>query len=415
MEMKALYYPYARSFNRVMLKQAILLFDEVWFADPVGLTLRKQFIDQHTGPARTHLDEWQSISEDYDFLIEQGVVNVFDPVQEWGNHLNAKYLQDLVLDDLQDEEFVATASTLASRDHWQLIGKRMPSSDFFEAVVTFLKRQKRTRPHLKVPRVSKTLRTVNIPDVEVSDYLHGCDKLDHYRYGFGHYTLPSSCGYSLNINQGLLFSEKRDWQLLTDDGIALRLLNRKYLRAKTLLQHPATIPSVLLERTPEHFSKYNVLALNLIKSLIPSEELDKRSFAELIKFKKANSDLHDRFCFYLTELTSQLESEPWSENFGTEVLKLIDKKVIPEVNKVRTEMSSSYEKMFGSILTKTVATITPTLAMSLFSGLTSGQILSLSLAAVSGVLSLSFPDIVDLWQSKRKWSRSAVSFLLKLE
>ena len=150
--------------------------------------------------------------------------------------------------------------------------------------------------------------------------------------------------------------------------------------------------------------------------------MEKRSFKEIIKFKESERNSFERFQSYIFELTSQLNAEPWSEKLENEIIKLIDIKIIPESQKVRDNLHSAYEKMFGgiakqaveSIAKKSVATVTPTLTAAFLAGLSPGQILTLSCAAVAGALTISLPEIIDLWQEKQATKRNGLSFLLEL-
>ena len=72
-------------------------------------------------------------------------------------------------------------------------------------------------------------------------------------------------------------------------------------------------------------------------------------------------------------------------------------------------------KPSAHLLHYAVATLSPTLAASFLSGLSTRQILTLSCAAFAGALSIALPEIVDLWQEKRKTYRNGISYLLALQ
>jgi len=71
--------------------------------------------------------------------------------------------------------------------------------------------------------------------------------------------------------------------------------------------------------------------------------------------------------------------------------------------------------MFGSLINKAVMAVTPTLAVSLFGGLSWEQILTLGTAAAAGTVSISLPGVIDLWKTKRQNERSGLGFLLKFK
>lgn len=70
--------------------------------------------------------------------------------------------------------------------------------------------------------------------------------------------------------------------------------------------------------------------------------------------------------------------------------------------------------MFGGLIKRTAATVTPTLTMSFLAGLSAGQTLTMSCAAMSGALSIALPEIVDLWQEHKSQKNNSLSFLLQL-
>ena len=44
MQLRALYYPYARSFDQTFLKHSLLIFDELWFTDPMERGVREIYL-----------------------------------------------------------------------------------------------------------------------------------------------------------------------------------------------------------------------------------------------------------------------------------------------------------------------------------------------------------------------------------
>lgn len=403
LKLKALYYPYARSFNRTMLKQAILIFDEIWFSDPMERAVREAIM-YYDKTGMTGHDKWNSIKDDYAYLAEKGVFKILNPcpiVREYDG-----LMAQALLCDIQDKGFMSLASEAASRDYWGILRERIPADLLFRHATNFLgTRFWRTPTSIKSPPATKW----------TNSYGSYHDFSSPYIMSINHDYIPISCGYSININHALLISELKGLTLFTDDLTALRLLTLKYSRAKSKSGIKISPSSFLAQRSPEYLQKYNLLALNVVEALIPSNELDRRSFHDLVRFREKNRVAFKQLRNYMFELTSHTSSEPWSESLENEILKLIDTKVIPEVTRVRNTLQSAYERTFGSIIKKAAATVTPTLIASFLSGLSSGQILTLSCAAMAGALSIALPDIVDLWKEKQKINRNSLCFLLQLK
>lgn len=104
----------------------------------------------------------------------------------------------------------------------------------------------------------------------------------------------------------------------------------------------------------------------------------------------------------------------WDAEFEAELIRLLDTEVLPEVLAVRDRIRTAYEGAFGRTLKRAVGIVTPTLTASLLSGLSAGQVLALSSAAVTGAISISLSELVELWQDQRTNKRNGLSFLLSL-
>lgn len=403
---RAFYYPYARTFNRSFLKQAILIFDELWFADPMERVVRETIMYKDSQNQSQH-KPWDSIKDDYMFLEERGCLRTFNPctiVREYDG-----LMAQAMLCDLKDKEFMKLASEASNRDYWGIYHRKIP--ELFAKGVHLRWWERPTSIKSPVPEEGKLPVEFQWPEYYGTYF----DNSSPFIMSVEHCYMPVRFGYSVNINLSLLVSETTNLVLLTDDIIALRLLNMKYHRAKQLNKNTEGISSIFATRVPEYFQKFGLLGLNVCEGLIPSEELDKRSFEEIVSFKEAQSASFKRFQTYLLELTSQLSSEPWSQSLEQEIMKLIDAKVLPEITRIRNETRSAFEKMFGEIAKKSAATITPTLIASVLTGLSYGQILTLNCAAVAGSLSIALPELLELWKDKQNLRRNGLSFLLQLQ
>ena len=134
MEIEALYYPYARSFNRAMLKQAILIFDRIWFSDPVDRFFRELFLNPYKKKGSS-LEQWNSIENDYEFLVKKKLVKIFNPKQIIKNY--SGLIAQSVICDLKDDDFVQHVSSLAEKDHWAILREKIPAGDFLKQVSSF--------------------------------------------------------------------------------------------------------------------------------------------------------------------------------------------------------------------------------------------------------------------------------------
>lgn len=400
---QALYFPYARSLNPEFLKQCLLFLDQLVFADPLERAVRESFCyyNMKTGLSGHH--KWDSIKDDYALLEEEGFVrrlNPFPAVRDYDG-----LMAQAMLCDLQDEGFMRLASAFASEDYWGILRDKVPPGSLLADAIVF-----------HGTRFWRTPTGISSPRQKGHDYGGFQDFSSPFLMSVAHDYIPVSCGYSVNTNLALLLGQLEGIVPVTDDPRATQLLNLKYARAKAATkdarsQQPT---SVVASRTPEYYCKYNVVGMNLVDALLPAAELKSRSFKDIVRFRKSEQESFARFQAYLRELVAIVDSEPWSPKLESELVKLVDSKVVPEALKVRDQMTEAWEKMFGGVLKKAVAAITPTLVASFFAGLSPGQVLTLSCAAVGGALSIALPEITDLWQQQRTARRNGLSFLVRL-
>jgi hypothetical protein len=400
-QLKGLYYPYARSLDPTFIKQNLLLFDQIVFVDPLERAImdRIGWVDQ---AGMSGHKQWDSIKDDYAFLQENGHVEIIWPFPIVRNYDGL--MAQSMLCDLQDHQFMDLCARLSSKDYWGILREKFPPESLLAEALPFHGTRFWEQPF-----------SIMFPRDDEREHHPYHDFSSPFIMSVAHDYIPVSCGYSVNTNLSLLLSEVNSYSLVTDDPLALQLLYIKYKRAIKEHSKPATIRNIIAKRTPGFFQKYSMLGLNVCEAIIPNTELEKRSFEEIVLFKESEGDSFERFKEKLFELVSYIESEPWSEEYYKDIIKILDTKVIPEARKIKDEMHVAYEKMFGSIITKSTATLTPTVAASLLSGLSSGQIITLSCAAVAGALTIALPEIVNLWQESNRRQRNAYSFLLSLQ
>jgi hypothetical protein len=107
-----------------------------------------------------------------------------------------------------------------------------------------------------------------------------------------------------------------------------------------------------------------------------------------------------------------MEDEPWSDSFRTKTLQKVEVVISKELRDLEDEIAGVYEKMFGALVRKASVLITPTLLGTALAGLSPGQILAFSTAAITGALGMTVPEFVDVWLAERKLRRNGLAFLL---
>jgi len=150
----------------------------------------------------------------------------------------------------------------------------------------------------------------------------------------------------------------------------------------------------------------------MYSTILDDKCIDNMSITDCIKYRDASKEAFRQLKIYIYGLISQIESEPWSDEFEKEVQKFIYQKIIPEAQKAKEKGIEIYKKLFGTIAKKAVASLTPTLGVSVFAGLTLPMMLALGSAAALGEV---LPDLTDTSiNEERTGQRNALSCLLDL-
>ena len=401
-QLRGLYFPYSRCLDPVFLKQSLLLFDQLVFTDPLERAVREAFGYYSMKTGLSGHKSWDSIKDDYAFLEENEIVARLNPFPIIRQHDGL--MAQAMLCDLQDAEFMELSSNFASRDYWGILRGKVPQESLLADALTFAGTRFWRRPtQVTSPKEDRYDRYFGT----------GSDFSSPFIMSVAHDYIPVSCGYSVNTNLALLLSQVENLTLLTDDPSALRLLNLKHKRAKQVAKVTTNGP-VIARRSPEFLQRYNIIGLNLIDAILPDSALQNISFRSLIEFRSQESASLQRLHLLLNRLVVRVEGEVWSEEFEREIVRLIESEMIPEAQEIRERVRSAYGKMFGGLIKRSAATVTPTLTVSFLAGLSAGQILTMSCAAVSGALSIAVPEIVDLWQEQKSPKRNGLGFLLQL-
>lgn len=128
-----LYYPFSRCVQPTSLKQMLLVFDEVTFADPVDDDQRRAKLFEDLESYDTGFANYQGIDEALPELLRQGCIRRFDP----GIHINNRFLAtNSAVDDLSDPNWLQAASNpqkhgmpsifIDGQPSWQVFKPKLP-------------------------------------------------------------------------------------------------------------------------------------------------------------------------------------------------------------------------------------------------------------------------------------------------
>lgn len=430
-KLRALYYPYSRCLNEDTLKRSLLIFDELWFIDPLSENTRDS-LKGEDGPIQCYfsnldsalLELWRIIKEKYELLLEKGIVKYYDlgQITNKYDHLLTQGLasdihdnsfwkichsnpEDWLLEGLRPQFLRSDWAEEQRKKMWIIPIDRLPASILNAFSLHSPDRYSDTFiSSINSPKFNSDVLKVKL-DIEEESGAEICWRGEKF------IAFPFVHGSSLYLNQALIVSEEENLIPFTDSAIHHQLLLGKYERAVANPEKP--VQKILTERSPIDSQKFNLLALNILNILIPPEELEMRSLEDILRYREECSESLHRFQTYLFALHSRIEGEPWSDKFHKEIIKIIDGEVVPKGQNLQEEMKGIYEKLFRRVLQNLTATVTPTFVTTIFTGLSSGQILTLSCAAIATAFSISMPELLNTWQNKRDLNKNSLAFLLK--
>ena len=103
-------------------------------------------------------------------------------------------------------------------------------------------------------------------------------------------------------------------------------------------------------------AKLSYLSQKIFQQIIPTDLIEKASFEQIIDFRKETRDKYINFRKYLMKLNTNIESETWNDDFEKEINNILINEVIPAVDQFQNECKRIWEKMFGSIAKKLIGT-----------------------------------------------------------
>ncbi|HEU5383326.1 MAG TPA: hypothetical protein VFV38_48615 [Ktedonobacteraceae bacterium] len=391
---RALYFPYARSFSHLFLKQALLVFDELWFLDPLERASREA-ICYYNAHGNTPSSQWNQFIEIYDQLYEANFVKIFSDfllIREYD-----LLLQAAIGSDIADEEFSSLVFSSVGSNQWSIHRDRLPTSTRSIQWPESWKDRGTgySSPWYKSP-------PTKWPYNDYSPYI------DEVAHSYVHPVI----GLSATINQALLTCGLRGLIPITDSDTSLNLLRIKYQRA---LKANGELQTNLQMQESNYASITGRLAFHLVRSIIPRQEIEKRTYSELLKYRETSHEHLKRFQVKLKQLSADLQTSFWEPNFELEVARLLDREIIPEVQKLRDDLKAIYEKMFGQIIGAVVKTASPSIVLSAFPGLGFHEILAWGVTIGTGLTAISIQPLIDAWNSRRDLKRNGLVWLIDLE
>lgn len=382
----ALYYPETICLNEQELKYLLLLYDKVYFLpidvelNPGHTKLSSRFSIHDatlTGAFRSKRDAhyalmYMSESNIWDDSMRR-LMDLYDELEEKG-----------ILVGLHDQAFES-----ASKWHPMKEAVKADMNDSF-----FVKLCKRYQnPKIFIPRTENAVIKGGGFATRPSAYK-------------GEYGIPSIC--SERLNSTLFFAEHRNLFPVSPYQMYVDLLSAKI---KRIAQSDESLPSTH-PRQSARSHRFSILSWEIMTEAVPLQAMQAKSFGEVLRYKDACIGLKNRFHSYLLGLEASMNAQPWDQTFANELDKVVKKEILPEVQTIRDKKMAIWENLFGESLKSLVSwrILPPLLGVHMVPGLSFGDILSISTAAVLGMATL--PNLINAWKDERQLKRNALFFIV---
>jgi len=440
----ALYYPYSRLLSLTDLKRAILVFDEILFVDPLSkditefpgqyplwnpqIDIRSDLdnpksrcaeraiarISRHE-PQLEAIPAWYSAADTYKFLKQHGLAQLIVPQEHLQNHqeiLAYSILKDCC-QNVQAQMGIMGDRFLGGR---QPFGWRVHTSRIPEFLVSL-----RSEEDL----IAKCVKHTSEKKLDKDEMKHRLESMKRILAAIAQskqesrdtVVLPFGIASVLILNQALLLCEVLQAFPVTDDPRAHASLLTKASNVYNSTEK--SVRGVLPRPSVSDLYRIQAFTLGVTTRLVPDSAIERLDIEQIIEFREHNTEALQRFRLKMVEMASEITDRPWEPDFQSHILRMIDSKVVPEIQNLDDELRASYQKLFGSAvsqfgsaLAKTIAPAIPTITVATLLGLPAGQIVLLGAASLMSGLGIVLPDLVQYWQEKRGHERNGLTFLL---
>jgi hypothetical protein len=187
------------------------------------------------------------------------------------------------------------------------------------------------------------------------------------------------------------------------------LITEKYSFGLECLRN--RMPDIVPQALRAGVVKHNLVASQIISTLVPDEELATRSEADIVNFKDRNRILFQRYSYSIRELVNKVSALPLTDEFDAEVDDLIQTEIWKEKIEIEKELQSAWKDLFKSAVKSGVAGlvavgITPFLSLG---AVTWASVATAAVAISPWVLS----ELIDFVETRKKAQEHGLYYLMK--
>jgi hypothetical protein len=212
--------------------------------------------------------------------------------------------------------------------------------------------------------------------------------------------VASTAACSAKINFALNVAAKQGFLPLADANPYGDLLGVKYARAINKLE-------------PEK-NKIQVtdLTFAIFDQLISAERLEKLTFTDIVRYRKASEKERETFLEYLSVLQAKQASIGSDGDYVGAIEKLMAAEIVPAARRFKNDLAAISDSMFGALAKGAVGFVGSSSVVQLFTDLSLEKILLLAGAAAAYVTTVGIEGIIGDRAARRECS---ISYILSLD
>ncbi|HEY7557512.1 MAG TPA: hypothetical protein VIH18_22165 [Candidatus Binatia bacterium] len=215
--------------------------------------------------------------------------------------------------------------------------------------------------------------------------------------------------HAILLNKFLLAANALKSIPITGKSYIHGLISEKYSLSIEHLRDK--IPDVLPPLLRTGAVKHNPVVSRIISTLVPDEELETHSEADIMRFKEENKVLFQRYSYAVRELVNRVSAFPMTDDFDSEVDELIRTEIWKEKTEIEKELRSAWEGLFKSAIKSALAGlvgvgIAPFLSLG---AITLASVVAASIAISPWVTS----ELIDFIETRKKTHEHGLYYLMK--
>lgn len=441
--MEALYYPYSRLLSEEDLKRSLLIFEKLYFVDPLSNDIsrdtgqyvlrsrhfyarssstppyhplyRRLATTRNSGDSLTRhglekIPDWYDVAPTYLTLSKQGVVELVNSAETYELHSDLSAystLCDIALRIGTIEDQFDNFSELKTC-YWRVHKSRVPPQ-IFEYNLDFISDVcRQTDCALPKDRFEET--------AEYIEYMISGLRYEYYDDDEA-IKLPLNVAFVLITNQALQICAKKGIHPVTDDRLAHDAMIAKVDRYAKLHSGPMRDRTKVVDML-----KTEQLAFSVATRYLTDDVLKELSFDDIFSLRARNKQIFSQFQHSLQEFAAEIETAPWDDGFSNRLEELIRSKITPKVEQLDSDIKSATVDILGTMASKSISELSrglagalPTMTTASIIGLSLAEVALLGAATFFGAAGQAIPSIGEALTRKRRAKQHGLSFLLNFE